>query len=93
MGLAMLVSGPLHSFANSLAHVETIRDRLYLRPRGLSLPKSTCCSTAADLARMNWLLLSGARGYEAVAEFSEILEVHPDSELIEPFGNTFVTCF
>lgn len=44
----MLVAGPLNTYNLSLAYVETLRDRLYLRTRGLALPKSKAGDVTED---------------------------------------------
>ena len=87
----MLVSGPLASYMNFLAQVETVRDHVYMKGRGLNLPNSK--SEAANLAEMNWQILSGQKGHEVISEYSELLQLHPNSELLEPFGLSFGLAF
>ena len=93
IGLSTLVSEPLNCFMDYLALVQTIRDRLYLKARGLSLPGSECNRTLDDLLLMNWRLMNGDAALDSVVDFSETLEAHPDSELLLPFDLTFSDMF
>ena len=47
------------------------------------------CGLNFRAQKRNYKILSGALGYEALVDYSEILEAHPDSELLKPFGLTF----
>ena len=91
IGAASLVSGPLASFMNSLAMVETARHHVFLKGAGLVLSEHS--STIEDVVRMNWKILSGTLGHETLAEFTQILQLHPESELMAPFGLTFENVF
>lgn len=85
----MLVSAPMATFMDRIAFVQTIRDRIYLKSKGLSLPDSKCDKSADDLVRLNLRLIDGSEALDMVVEYSELLEAHPDSELIKPCGVTF----
>eukprot|EP00435_Cladocopium_sp_Y103_P045894 s714_g13.t1 len=93
IGTAVLVAGPLTSFMDALSFIESARQRVYLKSRGLSLPKSTCTATAAEIQALNWDVLSGLRALEVTAEFTAFLELHPQSELLTSFGLTFELVF
>lgn len=93
IGKAMLSSGPLTTFMDLVSFVETARNRICLKSKGVQLANSMCTTTCDELRQLNWRLLNGDRGYETVAEYSAILEAHPQSELLEPFGLTFSDMF
>lgn len=89
IGKAMLSSGPLTSFMDSVSFVETVRKKLCLKQRGLDLRDSKCETTCEELRVLNWNLLSGAKGYDIVSEYSQLLNLHEESELTRPFGLEF----
>ena len=93
IGKAMLASGPLTTFMDQVSFVESARARIYLRSKGLGLSKSKCTTTCDELRELNWKLLNGTQGYETVKEYSALLELHPESEMLQPFDLSFADIF
>ena len=62
-----------------------------MKARGLEMPKSN--SSVDGVVEMNWAVLSGQKGAELVQEYSDLLQLHPTSELMEPFGLNFAKVF
>ena len=89
----MLIAGPLTAFMNAVSFVESARQRLILQSKGLAPTHDPGIGSVDELRRVNFNLLIGGRAVEVIVEYSAILEAHPQSELLEPFGLTFGDLF
>lgn len=88
LGKSFFVSTPLAHFMDEVSLWESARERLLLRSRGLKLDSSQCHMDANQIRDLNWKLISGERAWEAIVDFSSVLEVSPESDLIQPFQMT-----
>ncbi|CAE7490171.1 unnamed protein product, partial [Symbiodinium necroappetens] len=83
LGKSLLVYWPLATLMDFISLVETARSRAQLRIRSLALPGSQCKYSEEELRDMNWSVLGGAKGEEAVKEFTVLLLASPDEEILQ----------
>ncbi|CAE7719587.1 unnamed protein product, partial [Symbiodinium sp. CCMP2456] len=83
LGKTLLVYWPLATLMDFISLVETARSRAQLRIRSLALPGSQCNYSEEELRDMNWSVLGGAKGEEAVKDFSTLLLASPDEDILQ----------
>jgi hypothetical protein len=77
---ALFIGKPFSAFIDHVALVETARQRLLLRAKGVRLPLSKCPATEEHIRSMNLALFSGKRALEITRDYTDILESPPSAD-------------
>ncbi len=83
--LSTLVCRPVAKYMDQVSLVETCRQRVMLKARGLKLQKSKCDKTVEDVRKMNFDIFSGACAMSVLKEYTRYLIATADDDLWMPW--------